>query len=256
MARHPLALGPLALGPLALGVLALSVCGCGGAAPLMHTAHPLRENEVTMGAGFSGALRLPDDRSSATTTEEALIEEAAFSPGLAPWVGGRLGIDGRWDAGLTYTARTVRVDIRRAFDLDGPAFSVGLGASGILPKRRDDLGLRVGGFGGDVPILFGLRSDADIYALWIGARGGAELLRGQVEVAEDPLDPTILPPIELEGWHAQAGGLLGFRVGFRYIYAVFEVGVAMHWAEGQIGDTEVSYEQLGLSPSGALLGSF
>ena len=72
------------------------------------------------------------------------------------------------------------------------ALSVGLGASGLLPKRQEDIGLRIGGFGGDIPILFGIRSDADLYAGWIGVRAGAELLNGVREVPSDPLDPTTI----------------------------------------------------------------
>ena len=254
MARAALALAAWAAGACALGAPAL--CGCGGAAPLMHGAHALQEDEVTLGAGFSATLPLPEQPTGDADTPERLIDEAAVSPGLAPWVGGRLGIDGRWDAGLTYTARSVRVDLRRSFDLDGPAFSAGLGASGLLPKRRDDIGLRVGGMGADIPLLIGWRSDADIYSFWLGARGGAEYLRGQHSPEPDPLDPAAVVDDDFEGWHVQAGGLLGFRVGFRYVYAVLEVGGAMHWAHATIGDVDIDYQQFGLSPGGALLGSF
>lgn len=243
----------------ALAALActLAAWGCGGAAPLMHTAHALAEDEFTLGGGFSGTLPV-----SPTTVEgpaEQVIESGAFSPGLAPWVGGRFGLGNQFDAGLTYTGRGIRLDGRRSFafgDEDASAVSLGIAASGLLPKRDDDLGSRVGGFGGDVPLLIGWRSTADIYSVWAGARGGAELLRGQRDLVADPNDPSAPLVEDLEGWHAHAGGLLGVRVGFRYIFAVFEVGAAMHWAGGTVGAIDVSIQQFSIAPSGALIGRF
>jgi hypothetical protein len=221
----------------------------------MHTAHPLKEDEVTMGAGFSATLPLPEQPVGDGQTPERLVDEAAVSPGLAPWVGARLGLDGAWDAGLTYTARSARVDVRRATVVDGTALSAGVGASGLLPKRREDLGLRVGGFGADVPLLVGWKSDADIYALWLGARGGAEYLVGQ-HTPEADVVGVVAPDEDLEGWHLQGGGLIGFRVGFRYVYAVLEVAAAMHWAQVKIGELELQEQQFALSPAGAIVGSF
>lgn len=243
----------------ALVALAAAVAagGCGGAAPLMHTAHALAEDEVTIGGGFSGTI--PVSAPELVGPAEQALESGAFSPGLAPWVGGRLGLASQFDAGLTYTGRAIRLDGRRSFafgDEDEAAVSLGIGASGLLPKRDDDLGSRVGGFGGDVPLLIGWRSTADIYAVWAGVRGGAELLRGQRELVADPTDPSAPLVEDLEGWHTHAGGLLGVRVGFRYIFAVFEVGAAMHWAEGSVGAVDVSVQQFTLAPSGALIGRF
>jgi hypothetical protein len=236
-----------------LSLLGLSACG--GAAPLLHPAHALPEGDVTMGAGFSGTAPVGAKRLEVDQTAERSIEEGAFSAGLAPWVGGRYGFGDGWEAGLTYTGRSIRVDGRHAFDIDGAALSLGLGASGVLPRERDDLGLSIGGFGGDVPILFGLISDSDVYAGWIGVRGGIELLRGSRTVQPDAMDPTLLSE-EVSGWHAQAGGLLGFRVGFRYIYAAMELSAAMHWAEGSVGASDVMLRQFALAPSGALIVRF
>ncbi len=223
----------------------------------MHPAHALPADTFTMGAGFSGTL--PVSAPEVEGAAEAVLESGAFSPGLAPWVGGRYGLGDDFDAGLTYTARTVRLDGRRAFTFgnqDEAAVSLGLAASGLLPKRDDELGSRIGGFGGDVPILIGWRSSADIYAIWAGARGGAELLRGQRELAVEPNDPSAPLVEDIEGWHAHAGGLLGIRVGFRYIFAVFELGAAMHWAGGSVGPLEVTLSQFSVAPAGALVGRF
>lgn len=239
-----------------VSLLPSCVTACGGGAPLLHPAHPLPEGDVTIGAGFSAAVPVNPQSLAEGETAERAIEEGAFAEGIAPWVGGRYGLDGSWDAGLTYTGRTVRVDGRYAFDVGGPFMSLGLGASGLLPKRRDDLGLRVGGFGGDLPILIGIASDADIYAGWLGARAGMELLRGQREIPPDPLDPSAPIAEQVDGWHAYAGGLVGFRIGFRHVFAAMELGGAMHWAKGSVGDREVSLRQFGLSPAGALIVRF
>ncbi len=114
----------------------------------------------------------------------------------------------------------------------------------------------MGGFGADVPLLFGYQSAADIYSAWIGARGGFELLTGQRDLEEDPNDPSASTAEDLSGWHVQAGGLVGVRVGFRHVFAVLELGAAMHWAEGQVGDVETDVQQFSLSPAGALVGQF
>ncbi len=238
---------------LAIGAL---TSACGGAAPLMHPAHAMGEGDVTMGAGFSGVVPVEPAALALTDVATRSLEEGAISPGLAPWVGGRLGLDGRFDAGLTYTGRSARLDIRRAIEFGAPALSIGIGASGLLPKRHDELGLRVGGFGADVPLLIGYQSAADIYSAWIGARGGFELLSGQRDLEPDSQDPAAPLAEDLTGWHVQAGGLLGFRVGFRHVFAVLELGAAMHWAEGEVGTTETTVQQFTLSPAGALVGRF
>jgi hypothetical protein len=222
----------------------------------MHPAHPLGEGDVTMGAGFSGTLPVEPPLTGGVVPER-LWQESAFAPGLAPWVSGRLGIDGSFDAGLTYTGRAARVDARHAWVFEeSTALSLGLGGSGLLPKRDDDLALRVGGFGFDVPLLLGYMSDADIYAVWLGARGGAEYLTGQRELLADPLDPSAPLSEKIQGWHAHAGGLVGMRVGFRYVFAVLELDAAMHWARGTIGANDVTAQMFTLAPAGALIVRF
>ena len=225
----------------------------------MHPAHALPEQQVTLGAGFSGTVPIAPARFSADNKADLSIEEGAFAPGLAPWLGGRIGLGSGVDAGLSYTGRAARADIRKAFELDGPdgpALSLGIGASGVLPKRRRDIGLRIGGVGADIPLLIGIRSDADLYSGWLGARVGAELLSGSQELHNDPLDPTDAQVGDVSGWHVQTGGLVGFRVGFRYLFAVIEVGAAMHWAEGTVSDQQVALQQFSVSPAGAIIGRF
>ncbi len=244
---------------LFLTLLGLFTSACGGAAPLMHTAHALPEDEVTVGAGFSGSINVSPPELGPENEAEAAVEEGSVSPGFAPWVGGRLGLGGEYDAGVLYTARTIRADLRRSFPFgedDSLAFSMGLGASGLLPKRRDDLGVRIGGFGGDIPLLFGYRSDADVYSFYLGPRFGIEYLNGQRDLPPDPLDPTVVGVESIQGWHAQAGGLMGLRIGFRYLYAAIEVAGDMHWSEATVGETDASFSVFALRPAGALIGRF
>jgi hypothetical protein len=221
----------------------------------MHTAHATPKHDVTFGAGFSGTVITKSLPESGAVSDVDALKTGALAPGIAPWVGGRMGFGKGFDAGLAYTGRGVRVDGRKSFDLtNSVALSVGLGASGLFPHYREALGLRIGGFGGDMPILVGWRSRAEVYSAWIGARAGAELLRGQHDLPTDPADASPLVSNEaVQGWHASAGGLVGLRVGLRFIYAVLEVDGAMHWARATIGDRVVTVSQLGLAPAGALV---
>ena len=229
----------------------------------MHPAHVLDDGEVTLGAGFSG--RIPVDPSALVAVEEdedmRIVEEAAFSPGIAPWIGGRFGMGSNVEAGLTYSGRTIRLDGRYAVDFGDGArkpmtLSLGIGASGLLPKRREEPDIRVGGFGGDVPLLLGFRSSGDIYALWLGARGGAEIIEGKHQLPADLIDPTFVIDEDIEGWHTYVGGLLGVRVGFRFIHAVLEVNTAMHFSEATVGGRDITARLFEVSPSGALVVNF
>lgn len=239
------------------GFLVGAMSACGGASPLMHPPHAVPANEIEVGAGFSAVMDL-GAATDATSDSEAL-KHGSVAPGLAPWVSGRLGIDGRYDVGLAYTGRTVRLDARRAFEFGTrtTALSVGAGLSGVLPKRDDELALRIGGFGADVPVVIGFRSPADIYAVWLGVRGGFERLQGEREggdVSLDPSAPVLVEPIE--AWHGTAGGLAGLRVGFAHLFAVFEMGAAMHFVDGQVGGRSQGFQAFTLSPAAALMGRF
>lgn len=236
-----------------------SVCvlGCGGGVPLMHPAHTLPADRVSMGAGFSSHFEVSSSVSELDPVAQQIVYEGAIAPGLAPWAAGRMGIEGGYEAGLSYSGRTLRLDLRRAFDFGAPALSVGLGASGVLPKRRDDLAFRVGGGGADVPLLFGLRSEADIFAVWLGARGGFEYLQGRRDLEVDPdapIDDALTEDVAV--WHGHVGGLAGLRVGFRHVFAVLEVDAAMHWADGDVGSEAATIRQFGIAPGGALIGQF
>ncbi len=75
----------------------VGVVACGGAAPLMHPAHAIAEDEFTLGAGFSGTV--PVSPPAIDGPAEAVVESGAFAPGIAPWIGGRYGLGNDFDAG-------------------------------------------------------------------------------------------------------------------------------------------------------------
>lgn len=239
-------------------VLASLLVGCGGGAPLFHSVQAVPKNTVTFGAGFSGAVLPLVSTGEGAATDRSRLEEGAVSPGLAPWVGARLGVGEGVDVGLAYTGRLARFDARRVFSPSTSIdVSMGLGASGIFPRRIERLGLAVGGVGGDVPLLVGWRSAGDVYSVWLGARGGAEMLRGRADPTTNGGTAALVATSdEVSGWHAHAGGLLGLRVGFRHLHALLEIDAAMHWAEADLGTRRVSLGVFAIAPGGALVARF
>ena len=243
--------------PLVVLAVACSL-GCAGSTPLLHPAHTLQPGRVMMGAGVAGHLgALEAADIVGEDTSEGVLEDFAVAPGVAPWAAGRIGIDGDNEAGVTYAGRSFRVDFRHAFKLEPLHLSLGLGGSALIPRRRGgdaDLGSAYGG-GFDVPVLLGWVSDAELYSVWFGPRGGFEYLVGDVlesELRTTGRGDTFVP---FEARHGFVGGLLGAKIGFRNFHVALEVDVAYHLADGTFGEvpTDVSLGQLTISPAGALL---
>lgn len=217
----------------------------------------LTPGKVSLGAGASGQLAL---RSVGTENSDTVrLEQATVAPGVAPWVGGRAGIDGSNEAGLTYTGRAVRVDGRHAFEFGDMALSAGAGASAIFPQRpgRGDDETRLYGGGIDVPLLFGVRTRSDFYALWIGPRAGFSIMGGSVR-AVDVVAPgeEEADAREFDARHFHVGLVAGVRAGFRHLHVAVELDGAYHYAEGTLGDQSASIDQVTLTPAGALVLSF
>lgn len=187
-----------------------------------------------------------------------------MSPGIAPWAGARVGIEGGNEAGLTYTGRALRLDGRHAFPLGDAALSIGLGASALFAGAPGPLaepsaeGGDVGdvyGAGVDVPILLGFRSDADLYALWFGPRLGLELLGGEVRLP--PAGSASRGPlVDASGQHLRLGFVLGVRAGFRHVHVALEATATYHHATGEIGGTPVAIDQGTIAPGGGLTVTF
>jgi hypothetical protein len=228
------------------------LAGCGGGAPLLHPAHVLPPGAVRAGAGLSGQIVLRPPPAANGVPTPAKLQQITAAPGVAPWVGARIGIRGDNEGGLTYTGRSVRLDGRHAFSLGTPTLSVGLGASALAAQRPGGGGDGSSVFGGgfDVPILFGAKSASDLYSIWVGPRAGMEFLSGRVAIN------SMSPLSSVTARHIFAGVLAGIKVGFRHVHAAIELDFAYHRADGTFADGKVGLSQLTLTPGGALLLSF
>ena len=195
-----------------------------------------------------------------------LLEDFAVAPGVGPWGAGRVGIPGENEAGITYAGRSFRVDVRHAFPVGDLHLSLGVGGSALVPRERgggDDLGAVTGG-GADVPILLGWVSDAELYSVWFGPRGGFEILTGSIVESEFLPGGREDVKVPFSGKHFFVGGLLGAKVGFRTFHVALEVDVNYHFADGTFGEgsplgggiIEASVGQLTICPAGALLLTF
>jgi hypothetical protein len=210
---------------------------------------------VRVGGGVAGQLAIGEKPQGGSAKSPAGLEDLTVAPGVSPWVSGRVGIADNFEAGITYTGRTLRVDGRHAFEL-GPstALSLGLGADAIIAQRPGTStvteGSSVYGGGLDLPILLGFRSASDLYSVWIGARGGVELIKGRLNIAPDP--SGVGQFIDADGKHFQVGGLVGFRVGFRHVHVALELDGTFHRATGTLGDAKLALSLATLTPAGAL----
>lgn len=219
---------------------------------------------MTLGAGLTGQMALrsttppPGVFKSPQEARTATLESLSVAPGVAPWVSGRIGIQGDNEAGLTYSGRAIRIDGRHAWTLGAPTtLSVGLGATAILaqrPGQDPDRGSVYGG-GLDLPVLFGVRSKNDLYAVWFGPRGGFETMSGELAAPPDP-SGTEPPFDDVSAQHYYVGLVFGLRAGFRHIHVALELDGAFHYATGTLGTEELSLSQVTLAPGGALVISF
>lgn len=258
----------------------------------MHPAHPLASQRVTMGAGVSNNFVLggadesiesarqttvpsgvpePSDRQQYA---EGAIVHTLVAPGLAPWVGARVGIGYGTEGGVTYTGRAARIDGRYALYNDRTALSFGVGASGILSHPTSDSpgsgtpgtargvpgvdASGVTGWGLDVPIIAGWRSDAELVQIWGGLRGGYERIFGEIRLRAS-LDQQEEFRADLSAHRWFAGGLLGLAVGVRPFWVGVELDLAYQRLGGQLewaGTRAVAVEGFTLAPTGAVIGKF
>jgi hypothetical protein len=220
-----------------------------------------------MGAGVSGQFVLGDPEThiqsartamtdNAVTTDEeqayvnGAIAQVSLAPGLAPWVGARAGLGYTSDAGLTYTGRAVRIDGRHAFEAKDVALSIGLGVQGLLLRPGHDApndttggndetipGLDVGGVkgvGGDIPVIVGWRSTADLVQIWGGVRGGYERLWGTAVLRIDPAASEVEDRDKLNGDRAFILGVLGAALSISPVAVAIELDAGYQHAGGSI----------------------
>jgi hypothetical protein len=266
----------LGLGPVALATLA----GCAGGSPLLHPAQTLARGDVRAGAGVSATAAvgsIGDDLrgareqsasgadvpgapgSNAAYARGALVS-ALVAPGLAPFVAARVGVGGHLEGGMAYTGRGGRVDLRRSVDLgDGVAFSGGIGASAAFYGRQQGAQLpgvdlsSLHGYGADIPLLVGWRSDAGLYEAWAGARGGVDTATIEFLTSE-PASGT--PLTGLSATRYWAGGLIGVGTGFRHLHVALEIDVAYQSIVGDFNSTHVRVQGVSVAPASALWWTF
>lgn len=220
-----------------------------------------------MGAGVSTQIVTGDAQARIERAREAMVDGAVdtdaeredfvagalahglLAPGLAPWLGARAGLGHSTEAGMTYTARSVRLDGRYSLHDEHLAASAGLGATGVLARPGSDPpseargdqdekipGLDIGGvsgFGFDVPLLVGWRSRASLFQVWLGGRGGYERLRGKAVIRIDP-DPYVEDdaPFEAERWFAL--GVLGLAASIHPVTVAVELDAGYQNGSGSI----------------------
>ncbi len=264
---------------LVTATASLALVGCAGGGPLLHPAHTLPKGEVrvagglsanAIGGGASSSLTAAKNEAAndvsgtvlndPTYVKGALVA-AAIGPGIAPFVGARVGVGSAFEAGLSYTGRSARADIRRAFTFgedNAWAVSIGIGGSAALYGRLQGTTLPgvdlsdLRGWGADVPLLMGYRSAGDLYMVWFGVRGGWE--HDQIaEVTSEPKAVTIgVPPIGLTADRVWGGGVLGVATGFRHVHVALEIDANAEYVTGEFGGAHASVVGAAISPATAV----
>lgn len=246
--------------------------------PLLHGAHVQSEGQVSIAGGMTGqfatgavATSIQDARETtvaglspvADSTEryrKGALAITAVSPGLSPFLSGRVGLGGNNEAGLSYSGRATRIDARHAFSDETWALSVGLGAHALLMRGEENhaalSGLQLGGvkgWGVDVPIVAGWQSKAQLFSAWAGARLGYERLGGEIGLASADAQSD---RVGLAGSRLWGGGVFGLSGGFRHLFVAFEIDALYQHASATMGESDVKLSGLTIAPSGALVGHF
>jgi hypothetical protein len=257
---------------IACTALCSFMVGCGGGAPLLHGAHPLRPGLTSYGVGASGTFttgaarnavesareQLPSSTNRNANDAKAAAVGAAMAPSVAPWVGARIGVPGDNEAGLSFTGRALRLDARHVFESGSIAFSVGAGGN-VVWRNADPVSegsstsFRVrSGYGFDVPLLIGWRSDAGVVSVWGGARGGLETIGATMTGAGSPM--ILLTDVDF--LRRYVGGVAGLTMGFRHVHVALELNVLYQAVSGTVLDVDVRLDGVTLSPAGGLVFTF
>jgi hypothetical protein len=272
---------------------------------MLHPAHTLKQEQIAVGSGISSRVVMAsakrridaahdmaannaiDGEEGEQTFVEGSLLGRSLAPGLAPWVGGRVGLGQDWEAGMSYTGHRLRVDGRHAFGDDLFALSVGSAVNlltlqlepgsegssmgGGTNQRLASEGLEFSatGWGVELPVMIGTRSFSRLFEPALGVRLGYERVFGQM-----PL--TVLPPSTPPGGggatsvtHARAAaqrfsaeGVLGLSAGSGIFYVRLEVAAGIHQASGSLdfpagsGDPQrrrLALRAFSLQPAAALV---
>ena len=262
--------------------------GCGGATPLLHPAHVLAPGEIRAEAGIAARAivgNLGDSLKGATneaasdralgqdpcatgcssTYAQGALVAAAMAPDLSPVAGARVGVGAEFEGGIMYTGRGARIDLRRAFALGKRptawALSIGLGVDFAFEGRNNN-GLpdvdnaNLFGVGGDLPVLLGWKSAANLYYVWLGARFGYEhdTIAPRNSEQVPPGGQSTAP--QLVGDRFAVGGLVGLAIGFRHVHVALELEADYAAVTGSFGGTAAKVDGLSLTPATALWWDF
>jgi hypothetical protein len=265
-----------------LAVSAFLLAGCGGGSPLLHPARTLPTGDVRVISGVSanvaaGSLgddlkvareiaakdpQAPGAPASNPTYAKGALVAAAVGPGLAPFVGARVGAGNNFEGGLAYTGRAVRVDMRRGFDDGNVTYSIGLGLSAALYGRQQgsdlpnvDLG-KLHGYGGDLPLLIGWESAGGLYKIWGGVRGGYEHVVVETLTSEPKAVTLGDGVLHLDANRYWGGGLVGLATGFRHVHVALELSAAYQVVQGNYNENKVTVRGVTLAPATALWWTF
>lgn len=185
---------------------------------------------------------------------------AAIAPGLAPFVGARVGIGNQFEGGLSYTGRGVRADARRSFEDGNVALSVGLGASASFYGRQQgsdlpnvDLG-ELHGYGADLPVLVGWESASGLYSAWAGPRVGFEWIRIESLTSEPKSGAGGGVTLDANRWYG--GAVVGAATGFNHVHVALELDVSYQVVNGSYNRNDVTIRGLTLAPASAIWWTF
>lgn len=242
--------------------------------PLLHPAHALAPGRTAFAVGVSDRFVLADQQEaldyalarppdSQPNLEDpryarGVLVALAEGPAVSPFASARVGIAGSNEAGLSYSGQALRGDARHAFVWDKSAISAGLGVTGrgFGQSAFDPPGTELGkanGYGFDLPLLYGYRTDADLVSVWAGARASFDHWSGRVS-----LDRNEQFALAASRW--AAGPILGLALGLPPFWIAAEVEVDYTHVTGSLDRPGARYDAAvdgwSVRPAGALTAKF
>jgi hypothetical protein len=212
---------------------------------------------------------------------EGTLTSVLATPGVAPWVGGRVGIAERTEVGAAYTGTWMRLDARHALEDRKLALSFGGALLALLAHPSADpdepgggssgsvAGVDTGGvygWGVNVPVIVGYRSDAEVVQAWGGLIGTFEQAFGSVVLSDatptpgDPITQDDVVKSNINGRRISGAAVLGLAVGMEPIWVAIELSGRYFALDGTLSTAgeKVASDLSGFSiePAGALIGRF